>query len=60
MNSLRGQKNSRPVVAVQFGEGNFLRAFFDWMADIAIEKGTFAGGIAVVKPREGALNPAFA
>ena len=60
MNSLRGQKNSRPVVAVQFGEGNFLRAFFDWMADIAIEKGTFSGGIAVVKPREGALNPAFA
>lgn len=60
METLRGQENHRPVLAVQFGEGNFLRAFFDWMADIAAEAGTFPGSVAVVKPRAGILNPAFA
>ena len=33
------QKKERPVRIVQFGEGNFLRAFVDWMVDIANEKG---------------------
>ena len=59
MEYLNGKQNRRPVIAVQFGEGNFLRAFFDWMADIAAEAGTFQGSVAVIKPRAGALNPAF-
>ena len=29
----------RPVRILQFGEGNFLRAFVDWQIDIANEKG---------------------
>ncbi len=40
----------RPIKVVQFGEGNFLRAFVDYMIDIANEKTDFNGGIAIVKP----------
>lgn len=39
-----------PVKVLQFGEGNFLRAFADLMLDIANEKGLFEGSVAVVKP----------
>lgn len=39
-----------PIKVMQFGEGNFLRAFVDYMIDIANEKGAFGGSIAVVKP----------
>ncbi len=39
-----------PIRVVQFGEGNFLRAFVDYMLDIANEKGVFGGSVAVVKP----------
>lgn len=47
------QKQSRPVRIVQFGEGNFLRAFADYMIDVANEKGVFDGAIAIVKPKAG-------
>lgn len=40
----------RPVRVVQFGEGNFLRAFVDDMLDIANEQGRFNGSIVLVKP----------
>lgn len=43
-------KEKRPIRVVQFGEGNFLRAFVDYMIDIANEKGVFYGNIAIVKP----------
>ncbi len=39
----------RPIRVVQFGEGNFLRAFVDYMLDIANEKGLMDAGIAIVK-----------
>lgn len=42
----------RPVKVLQFGEGNFLRAFADEMIDIANEKGTFDGDIVIVKPTD--------
>lgn len=42
----------RPVKVVQFGEGNFLRGFVDYMIDIANEKGLFDGSIVLVKPIE--------
>lgn len=41
---------NRPIKVLQFGEGNFLRGFVDYMIDIANEKGTFDGNIAIVKP----------
>lgn len=41
---------SRPVKIVQFGEGNFLRAFVDYMVDVANEKELFDGSIVILKP----------
>ena len=40
----------RPVKVLQFGEGNFLRGFVDYMIDVANEKGVFNGSVAIVKP----------
>ncbi len=45
-------KKDRPVKVLQFGEGNFLRGFVDYMIDIANEKGEFDGNIVLVKPIE--------
>ncbi|MFH1513424.1 MAG: tagaturonate reductase, partial [Bacillota bacterium] len=41
---------NRPVKVLQYGEGNFLRAFVDYMLDIANERGAFDGGVVIVKP----------
>ncbi|OCG22202.1 altronate oxidoreductase [Gilliamella sp. wkB108] len=35
---------------VQFGEGNFLRAFLDWQLDILNEKTNLDAGVVVVRP----------
>ena len=43
-------KQTRPIRVLQFGEGNFLRGFVDYMIDIANDKGLFNGGIVLVKP----------
>lgn len=45
------QKKERPVRILQFGEGNFLRAFVDWIIDVANEKGVTDTSVAVVSPR---------
>ena len=45
-------KKERPIKVLQFGEGNFLRGFVDYMIDIANEKGEFDGDIVLVKPIE--------
>ena len=45
-------KKDRPVKVVQFGEGNFLRGFVDYMIDIANEQGKFDGDIVLIKPIE--------
>ena len=45
-------KKERPIKVLQFGEGNFLRAFVDYMIDIANESGEFDGDIVLVKPIE--------
>ena len=50
LNSKMIQKTERPIKVVQFGEGNFLRAFVDYMIDVANEAGVFDGNIAIVKP----------
>lgn len=38
-----------PEKIVQFGGGNFLRAFVDWMVQIANNSGTFKGRVVVVQ-----------
>lgn len=45
-----GVTSTRPVKVLQFGEGNFLRAFVDWMIDILNEKGNFNGDVQIVQP----------
>ncbi len=52
-------KKDRPVKVVQFGEGNFLRGFVDYMIDIANEKGVFDGDIVLIKPIEFGSLTAF-
>lgn len=42
----------RPVKVLQFGEGNFLRGFVDWMIDILNERTSFNGAVDVVQPRD--------
>lgn len=43
-------RKERPIRVVQFGEGNFLRAFVDYMLDKANGAGVFDGDVAIVKP----------
>lgn len=43
---------SLPLKIMQFGGGNFLRAFVDWMVQILNETTDFNGGVVVVKPTE--------
>ena len=40
LNRSKTGKKNRPIKVVQFGEGNFLRAFVDYMIDIANEQRT--------------------
>ncbi len=40
----------RPIKVLQFGEGNFLRAFADWAIDILNEKTGFNGNIQIIQP----------
>lgn len=48
LNRKKTGKVERPVKVLQFGEGNFLRAFVDYMIDIANEQGKFNGDIVLV------------
>ncbi len=60
LNAAKAPAPQRPVKVLQFGEGNFLRAFVDYFIDIANEKTGFDGSIVLVKPIElGTLFPAF-
>lgn len=51
LNSTTVDVVKHPVKVLQFGEGNFLRAFVDWQLDIANEKGVIDAGVAVIEPR---------
>lgn len=47
------QNQNLPIKILQFGGGNFLRAFVDWMVDILNKQTNFNAGIAIVKPTAG-------
>lgn len=47
------QPVKRPIRVLQFGEGNFLRAFADYALDVANEENGFNGNAAVIMPRAG-------
>lgn len=42
----------RPIKAIQFGEGGFLRGFADWMLQKLNDMGEFNGNVVVVQPIE--------
>lgn len=45
-----GVLDDLPEKVLQFGEGAFLRAFFDWMIDKANQQGVFNGRAVIVQP----------
>jgi len=50
LNSNLIQKKQLPEKVMQFGEGNFLRAFVDFMIDRLNNKGKFDGSVVLVQP----------
>ena len=44
------RKPVRPETVIQFGEGGFLRGFFDWMLKKANDAGACSGSVVVVQP----------
>lgn len=44
------EKKRRPVKILQFGDGNFLRAFMDWVIHCANNQGLINTNVAVVRP----------
>ena len=50
LNAKMTGKKMRPIRVVQFGSGNFLRGFVDYMIDIANEKGLFDGDVVLLQP----------
>ena len=46
-------KPERPIKIMQFGEGNFLRAFVDWIIQRLNDDGAINAGVAVVQPALG-------
>ena len=44
------KKTTAPIKVLQFGEGNFLRAFVDWIIQKMNDSGKYKGHVAVVQP----------
>lgn len=44
------------TIILQFGEGNFLRCFLDWMVQLLDERTGFDGSVRIVQPRGKTLN----
>ena len=49
-----------PIKVLQIGEGNFLRAFVDWMIDVANEKGPSTAALQSPSRCRGASPPCSA
>ncbi len=56
---MKFNKTVRPEKIIQFGEGNFLRGFVDWIVQIMNETTDFNGSVAVVQPIEKGLCDAL-
>ena len=52
LNKETAAKTQRPERIIQFGEGNFLRAFVDWIIYNMNEKTDFNSSVVVVQPIE--------
>ena len=50
---------SYPERIIQFGEGNFLRAFIDWQIDLLNEHTDLNAGVTIVRPIESNFPPSL-
>lgn len=50
-----GLTEKLPIKFLQFGEGNFLRAFVDYLIDKMNKQAGFNAGVAVIQPTQGGL-----
>ena len=50
LNRTTAQANQYPTKIIQFGEGNFLRAFVDWIVWNTNQKTDFNAGVVLVQP----------
>ncbi|HEY1845345.1 MAG TPA: tagaturonate reductase [Buttiauxella sp.] len=48
-----------PDRIIQFGEGNFLRAFIDWQVDLLNEHTDLNAGVVIVRPIDSAFPPSL-
>ncbi len=48
-----------PERIIQFGEGNFLRAFVDWQIDLLNEHTDLNAGVVIVRPIQSAFPPSL-
>ena len=56
LNSQHRQGPRHPLRIAQFGGGNFLRGFVDWIVDVLNEESDFDAGIALVKATPGSYS----
>ncbi len=57
LNRTNFKTTTHPERVIQFGEGNFLRAFIDWMIEETNKAGHFNGSVVVVQPIPQGLAP---
>ncbi len=50
LNARNYKKTTRPIKIMQFGEGNFLRAFVEWILQDLNDKGAINSDVVVVQP----------
>lgn len=48
-----------PERIIQFGEGNFLRAFVDWQIDLLNEHTNLNAGVVIVRPIQSDFPPSL-
>lgn len=49
-----------PTRVIQFGEGNFMRAFIDWQLDLLNEHTQLGAGVMLVRPIDSEVPPSLA
>ena len=50
-----GYTEKLPIKVIQYGEGNFLRAFVDYIIDKLNKEANFNAGVAVIQPLAGGM-----
>lgn len=56
ISEIHTRNNVYPEKVLQFGEGNFLRAFADYLVDVMNEKNLFGGSVVICQPIEKGLS----